>query len=304
MYLESEAVDVTVPVKEQNGANFLLDDGVNTNIYLDKNYSSDYTVEFNYNTASNASMTPSFETETYSLSELTKYEDESSAYNGCYVKSFEQAPAQLGEPIDVTIKNGNDVIKTFTVNPAEMCKAQVTAINAMEPEEVTEEIENLKELYMALVDYAYAAQEYFGYSIEDAPISDGFYNDVEGAVITAPEKSTGVPVSGVSIVVVSKLGINLYTDTSVTVSSATIGSKELTVDSGIGGTTGRQVITVRGIDAADLGKNFTITTDKGDIVVSAYAVALAISNADVSDNYKNLAKALYLYGEAADTYFA
>ncbi|MBR2133527.1 MAG: hypothetical protein IJ851_02330, partial [Eubacterium sp.] len=63
------------------------------------------------------------------------------------------------------------------------------------------------------------------------------------------------------------------------------------------------VIVVRGLSASDLGDNFTVSTSGGDITMSAYTVARSILAGSSDTNYQNLARAMYLYGEAAAAYF-
>ena len=49
--------------------------------------------------------------------------------------------------------------------------------------------------------------------------------------------------------------------------------------------------------------NGTVSTSGGDITMSAYTVARSILAGSTDTNYQNLARAMYLYGEAAAAYF-
>ena len=62
------------------------------------------------------------------------------------------------------------------------------------------------------------------------------------------------------------------------------------------------VVHIAGIEPANMGKAITINTDKGDIVMTANSVVKMFANSN-NANLSTLAKALFLYGNAAHTYF-
>ncbi len=274
-------------------ANFTLDGSVNFNLYLDKDYPADYTVDLTYNHASNVSETAAYATDSVTLADLDVYSGPESGYQGYYTFSIKQAPAQIGDDITIAIKNTNGTtVYSNTVQTSTLCKERAAATDG-----------NLKALYEAIVDYGKASQAYFGGSA----VADSYYNDAVTTLTTIPSTGGGatLAVTGVSLVVTSELGINIYTSDLVTVNSvSTAGNSAITAEAGYGDTTDTPVIVVRGIAASDLGDNFTVSTSGGDITMSAYTVARSILASSTDTNYQNLARAMYLYGEAAAAYFA
>ncbi len=274
-------------------ANFTLDGSVNFNLYLDKDYPADYTVDLTYNHASNVSETAAYATDSVTLADLDVYSGPESDYQGYYTFSIKQAPAQIGDDITIVIKNTNGTtVYSNTVQTSTLCKERAAATDG-----------NLKALYEAIVDYGKASQAYFGGSA----VADSYYNDEVTTLTTIPTTggSATLAVTGVSLVVTSELGINIYTSDLVTVNSvSTAGDSAITAEAGYGDTTDTPVIVVRGIAASDLGDNFTVSTSGGDITMSAYTVARSILAGSTDTNYQNLARAMYLYGEAAAAYFA
>ncbi|MBR2589343.1 MAG: hypothetical protein IKE65_00290, partial [Clostridia bacterium] len=67
---------------------------------------------------------------------------------------------------------------------------------------------------------------------------------------------------------------------------------------------GNNAITVSGINAADFANAFTVNTASGYVTLSAAMIARAIVKTSSNNNYKDLARAFYVYGCAAEAFFA
>ncbi len=284
-----------------NGANFTIDSGITTNLYFDADYPEEYTAEINYNHASNVSETDDFYTDVVTLGSLNVYEPThgDDPYAGAYMFSVTQAPAQLSEAIDVTIRdNEYNVVKRMHVVPSEVIVGQIEALSN------SADNVRLVMLYEALLDYGFAAQNYFSYNLSN-PIEEEYsINDVTDLeeIPSTGGSTTMSKLAGISMVVTSDLGVNIYTTEPVEVLGVTTaGESEITAEYGTN--EGRYYIAVRGIAAADLGQNFTVTTDDGTITISAFTAARSILAANVSPEYNDLARAVYVFGCAAEGYF-
>ena len=167
----------------------------------------------------------------------------------------------------------------------------------------------MKALAKSTLDYAAAAQTYFGYNTENMATKDAtgdFYNDVANADLSNVAGVSAAPscIKKASLVVKSDLEINLLSDTPIDVTdfsiAATTGTERFAVSTYQNGE--YYVVHIAGIEPANMGKAITINTSQGDIVMTANSVVKMFANSN-NANLSTLAKALVEYGNAANAYF-
>ncbi|MBR0412064.1 MAG: hypothetical protein IJI47_00650 [Eubacterium sp.] len=271
-------------------------DTITENFYIDEDfYGEDAKVQITYNHNSNASETPDFKTETVDIDTLP-------AVDGGRKISIPQAPAQITEPVEINIIKNDVVVETYETNAYEYCRAIL--------EDSTQPAE-LKEVAESTLDYAAAAQLYFNYNTGNMATKDvagDFYNDVNNADLSGVAGFVSRPAGFVSasMVVKSDLEVNLLSTGTFAVSGASLdttrgGSRFAATATGKNGA--YYVLNVTGIEPANMNNTITVNTDQGDVVFTANTIMKALSN---SSNAKvaTLAKACYLYGVAAENYFA
>ena len=289
-----------------NGANITVADTISENFYLDEETYGDSTyVAINYNHNSNASQTASFSTDVVAMSSLP--EQSSGDYAGNRIVSVTQAPAQATEDITITVyasqadaQAGTNPVDVITYNVYDYCRAIITGDYA----------ENFKELAETTLDYAASAQLLFNYNTDNMATKDNdsnaFYNDVAGADLSGVEGITTKPacITSATMVVKSDLEINLLSETPISVTGynleTTTGGTRFAVTSYQNGN--YYVVHIAGIEPANMDNTITVYTDQGDIVLTANAIMKIMANAG-SENLATLAKAMYLYGAAANNYF-
>ena len=102
----------------------------------------------------------------------------------------------------------------------------------------------------------------------------------------------------------SDLEINLLSRTPIYVNDysmdATSGKARFTVSDKVNGD--YYEINVKGIIAANMNKTITIYTSEGEIVFTANSIMKAMAKSS-NTNLANMAKAMYLYGASASSYF-
>ena len=134
----------------------------------------------------------------------------------------------------------------------------------------------------------------------------GFYNNVAGADLSSVAGVSAAPscITKASVVVKSDLEINLFSLTPIEVTGA---SMEATKGKDRFAATSYQsgdyyVVHIAGIEPANMDNTITVNTSEGDIVMTANAIIKMMLNSNDA-KLVTLAKAMYLYGVAANTYF-
>ncbi|MBQ7204064.1 MAG: hypothetical protein IJS03_08655, partial [Eubacterium sp.] len=283
-----------------NGVNITIEDSISENFYLDDDfYGEGAYVAVNYNHNSDVSEQPEFKTDVKAMASLDDYTDGRKKF------SVDQAPAQSTEPITINIyasqadaEAGINPVDTITYSVYSYCREIIQTSNDAE----------LVELAESTLDYAATAQTLFGYNTDDMATKDvaGFYNNVDGADLTDVAGFASLPscVTSATMVVKSDLEINLLANREVVVEGATIdadgsGSFGVTTPGWNGD---YYVIHISGIEAEDMDANITIHTDAGEIEFTANTIMKVFAASD-NANLAMLAKAMYLYGQAANNYF-
>ena len=288
-----------------DGSNITVADSITQNFYLDDEfYGEDAYVSIEYNHNKNLSETPNIYEEGMALSDLPELDNAQSDYYGNRVFSVPQAPAQATEPIVIKVyaseadaNNNATPIKTIEYNTYSYCQEILGGDYS----------QKLKEVAETTLDYAAAAQTYFGYNTENmaTEANGGYYNNLSSADFSevAAISKPGC-VKKATIVAQTDLGINLLSLYPISVDSASIDAEEsrFSVSDEVTENGSFFVIHISGIEAANMDKTITIGTNQGTIELTANAILRAFStNSDT--NLANLAKAVYLYGQAANDYF-
>ena len=166
-------------------------------------------------------------------------------------------------------------------------------------------------LAKALLNYGGEAQTYFEYKTEDNANADGHLAD-KMAAITAADLSAFAPVkddktaavgeNGISLSLKSETYLNVYYTKEVTATAENLNGAKIAVSK-----SGKEwVAKITGITAKNLGNMYTLTVKAGDVTsvqkYSALSWAYNILNG-TNEKAKPLAKALYLYQQAAVEYF-
>ena len=141
-----------------DGFNLSLDDCIHLNLYINVD---------SYVDAQNAKLTvthndpnmqiPTPITETYSGEELTSLKDED---DGRYVVKVLAAPAQLRDEMTVTLYNGDEYIRSFTVSVKDYCEAIIDLYSDSEDKKE----QQLVVLAKTILDYGKACSSEFAYN--------------------------------------------------------------------------------------------------------------------------------------------
>ena len=299
-YVQNMTTGEVYQNEANNGVNITIEDSISENFYLDDDfYGEGAYVAVNYNHNSDISEQAEFKTDVKAMASLADYTDGRKKF------SVDQAPAQSTEPITINIyasqadaEAGVNPVDTITYSVYSYCREIIQHSDDAE----------LVELAESTLDYAAAAQMLFGYNTENMATKDvaGFYNNVDGADLTDVAGFESLPscVTSATMVVKSDLEINLLANREVTVEGAAIdadGSGNFGVTTP-GWNGDYYVIHISGIEAEDMDAKITIQTDAGEIEFTANTI-MKVFAASNNANLAMLAKAMYLYGQAADNYF-
>ena len=166
-------------------------------------------------------------------------------------------------------------------------------------------------LAKALLNYGGEAQKYFDYKPELNANAAGYFA-AEMAAVTAGDLEAFAPVkdsnasavgsNGISLSLKSEIYLNVYFMKEVTVSAANLNGAKIAVSmSG-----NKWVAKITGINARNLGNQYTLTIKNGRTTSIQTYCALSWAYSILSgssESAKPLAKALYLYQQAAVEYF-
>ncbi len=302
--IEINGVKTAVPAKFSK-ASLSLKDSINVNLYVNilNDLETDAQVEFS--AAGKESKTIS------GLNQGKEYDDS-------YKVSYEMNAAEMTKPITARISNlggGNDsVTLTYSVRDY--------AVEAMKVSD-----DSLQALVKAMLNYGAYSQINFN-KMENSLANAGYeYTDEELANVTESSISIadpsfgtaeGVSVTDASLLLKSNIILRFYLDVKegTSLTGATVSA---TGDDG-NGITGisavvnadKGYVQIEGIAAKNLDKVYTLTlaTSSGSMVVTYsplnYVKTVLGSEYDSAGytNIRNVAKTLYLYNQAAKTYFA
>jgi len=296
------------PTEPNNGTSITVADTISENFYLDDEfYGEDAYVAVNYNHNSNVSEEPDIRTDITAMTALTELDKDGDPYDGARILSVLQAPAQSTETITINVYPTEADAIAGTNAIGEPIEYSVYTYCRQIIEGTYED--DVKDLARATLDYAAAAQNYFDYNKTNMATKDAegdYYSDIAGVDLdgVAGVSSLATGIQSFTVVVKSDLEINLLSRTPINVESASIdttGTSRFAAENTTNGDW--YVVHISGIEPANMDNTFTVVTDKGNIVMSANAIMKLMANS-TDTNLVTLAKAMYLYGAAADTYFA
>ena len=291
-----------------NGSNLTVGGELVYNAYIDAEAygvtESKGVLKVRYNKNSDINRQPEYVTETIELDSpvVEEYINPTSEYNETYKISKKVAPAQITEPVYIELYASETATEPLASIETSVYKMiQDTLADSSKPE-------SLKAFYRAMIDYAKAAQVYFGYRVAD--LADVAYTgNVEGLdynTILRPTPFVGrdLAPNEFSLTCLSSLEANIYypgDEVAVTsVGGVATGARYERFE-------GKSRIVVSGILAQDICEAFTFTTtagDRGNVSMSASSIIRAVLITRAGEtNLTNLMSAVYLYGRAASAYF-
>ena len=291
-----------------DGVNITVADTISDNFYLDKEfYGENAVVVLNYNHNSNASETAAFSSETKAIGEMETLDKPGDAHDGDPMFAITQAPAQATESISIKVyanaedaAAGKNVVREIEYNTYSYCRAILE----------NDTYSDMWELAESTLDYCAAAQTYFGYNTDDMATKDNagnaYYNEVANTDLSGVAGIETKPacIKSATMTAKSDLEINLLSRTPIYVNDysmdATSGKARFTVSDKVNGD--YYEINVKGIIAANMNKTITIYTSEGEIVFTANSIMKAMAKSS-NTNLANMAKAMYLYGASASSYF-
>lgn len=297
-------VRTSIPAKFSK-ASLSLKDSINVNLYVNILNDLETGAQVDFSAAGK---------ETKTISGLNQNKE----YDDSYKVSYEMNAAEMTKPVTATISNlgeGNaPVIFTYSVRDY--------AVEAMKVSD-----DSLQALVKAMLNYGAYSQINFN-KMENSLANAGYeYTDEELANVTESSISIadpsfgtaeGVSVTDASLLLKSNIILRFYLDVKegTSLKGATVSA---TGDDG-NGITGisavvnadKGYVQIEGIAAKNLDKVYTLTlaTSSGNMVVTYsplnYVKTVLGSAYDSAGytNIRNVAKTLYLYNQAAKTYFA
>ena len=309
---DGEQVYPVVPEEADNGSSLTLSDKIETTIYIDADAygvdASEAVVKATYNHNA-ADTTPSVSTDTIALSELDQYVS-GDQYNGTYMFKYACAPAQITEDCTIALyedANAETPVYSETYSAKDYCDK----VNALydETQNPSDEFTELDALCDAIVDYAKAAQIKFNYNKD---LTDAYRDarvqtlSASQMVVEAENDKNGV--LGFAFDCQDELNILAYTDgedapSNVSIAATLFNDK---ISAAADSKEGYNFVRVKGIGSGNLSKVITFDVNGNTVTVSAAAIAKAYvesTNENVTSDMKDLARAIYLYGQAANAYF-
>ena len=300
--IKINGVRTSVPAKFSK-ASLSLKDSINVNLFVNilNGLETDAQVEFS-----------AAGKETKTISGLNQNKE----YDDSYKVSYEMNAAEMTKPITATISNlgeGNDPV-TFTYSVRDY------AVEAMRVSD-----ESLQALVKAMLNYGAYSQINFdktadGLANASYEYDSTYLENVTIGSITPPSFGTveGVRVTDASLLLKSKTILRFYLDVKegtslkgATVSATGDDGNEITGISAVVNAD-KGYVQIEGIAAKNLDKIYTLTlaTSSGNMVVTysplnyVKTVLGSEYNSAEYTNIRNVAKTLYLYNQAAKTYFA
>ena len=296
-------------VDANNGANLALEGIIEENIYMDAdayNLGDDAVIKVTYNASTNISETADPTEETYLVKNLTPFDDPKDEFDGTYKFSFKQAPAQITEDVTVALyadANAQEPVKSITYSVKDYCDNVIATSNNAK----------LVALCKSILDYGMAAQEEFEYNLNNPAETDGFYNAaaIEALTysdITGTRLEDSIGITGCAFQCLANTNINLYIDNELFgagIINAYVedGNDQAPVSATYmrSTKTGRLFISVNGIAADDMTKDFTVvTSNNGSVTTNLNTI---VKTCLYYGTATTLAKTIYFYADAANTYF-
>ena len=310
--IDAKALLVEVPVDEpDNSYSLTLEDDIDVNFNLDTEYYNvpGGTIECSYITTiddKNAER------------EITTFNVDDIEESGISTFIMNAAPAQIAEPYIIIIKNfeGNEVERIST-SIQDYC---TTIMNGS-----FDDVD--KAVAKALLNYGALADEYFGYAAvsetanpgttyevahtddyKDAVDAESFKTKAKCSVVPGTDASgEAVSVTGISYIALTNPEFRFYVSqknevfaaqTEVSVDNPDLTAKMVQTERGY-------CVRVTGLKACDFGKTFTVTIGTYKITYNGYAfLYIALTNNNVDDSMKTLAKGIYRYAAACEAKFA
>ncbi len=163
-------------------------------------------------------------------------------------------------------------------------------------------------LAQAILHFGGTAQNYFGFNLENFANPNGYLNEAAAAVEIDPALTRIVPDDAKATVGYDSFSLNLEGDTEIRIYF----TKQVTAKDENGNAyqvikSGKKwYVSIPGIASVDLDKMFTVNASYGGKTRTLQFCALSYANAVYGSSNENtaaLARALYLYNEAAEIYF-
>ncbi|MGN0823097.1 MAG: hypothetical protein ACI4NG_04925 [Candidatus Gallimonas sp.] len=297
---------------DDSGVSLTLDGNIGLNFYLDVDYYTDDKtasyVELTYN-RNKDSYDTNRTTERLPLSALTA--ESGGRYKCIYKCTAYLTAGQLCDPVDLVLCDGAGnrlyEIKGYTAK---------TYLDAVINDDASDS--DLKALCSALLAYGGAAQKYFGYSTDCLAADDAFIAACVGNVTAEDIPTTssltgaaeGFSLRAVSFLALDASSVRVYyrLDEGCSIEDYTVSvSDGFSVR--LGEKTDAPYIEVYGISSVQLGEAFTLTVTKNGeaggvaFTYSATDFAKQVISKNADPAKTEMFKALYLYYQAATTYF-
>ena len=287
----------TYTAESVDGFNLSLDDCIHLNLYIDvDDYVDTQNAKLTVTHNAPDKQSPTAITETYSGEELIALKDEK---DGRYVVKVLAAPAQLRDEMTVTLYNGDEYIRSFTVSVKDYCEA---IINLYENSKDKKELQ-LVELAKTMLDYGKACSDNFNYNEDAFAAQDYIYTDSvspEGSISYSGNTSVLRSYSYVARSIPS-LRINLNKTEAQCVADGLVATvtdangNTRTIEPTIVEGTTRVCLDITGILAENFDRINTIEYDGVTLTLNVNQVAKVRGG--------DFGRSLYNYGVAAKNYF-